>query len=77
VSNGLLLRSDVHRLFDLGYVTVTPSYRFRVSGSLMDDFHNGREYERFHDRRIHLPHTPTEQPSRELLDWHGQTVFRG
>ena len=24
VSNGILLRSDLHKLFDLGYVTVTP-----------------------------------------------------
>ena len=31
VQNGMLLRSDVHRLFDAGYVTVTPDYRFEVS----------------------------------------------
>jgi putative restriction endonuclease len=30
VSNGLPLRSDIHRLFDRGYVTVTPDYRFEV-----------------------------------------------
>jgi putative restriction endonuclease len=77
VNNGLLLRSDVHRLFDLGYVTVSPEYRFRVSSRLMDDYHNGREYERFEGRQIRLPHTPELQPSRELLDWHGQVVFRG
>ncbi len=32
VSNGLLLRSDLHRLFDLGYVTVTPELHLEVSG---------------------------------------------
>ena len=26
LSNGLLLRSDVHRLFDNGYVTIAPDY---------------------------------------------------
>lgn len=31
VQNGILLRSDVHTLFDLGYVTVTDRHRFRVS----------------------------------------------
>ena len=36
--NGLLLRADIHRLFDAGYVTVTPDYRFRVSHDLADDF---------------------------------------
>lgn len=30
VTNGLLLRSHIHCLFDLGYVTVTPEYRFKV-----------------------------------------------
>jgi len=29
--NGLLLRRDIHSLFDAGYVTVTPDYRFEVS----------------------------------------------
>jgi putative restriction endonuclease len=33
ITNGITLRSDIHRLFDLGYVTVTPDYRFRVSES--------------------------------------------
>jgi putative restriction endonuclease len=27
--NGLMLRRDIHSLFDVGYVTVTPEYRFR------------------------------------------------
>ena len=31
VRNGLLLRSDIHKLFDAGYVTVTPDYQFEVS----------------------------------------------
>jgi len=38
LSNGLLLRADIHRLYDAGYVTVTPDYRFRVSHDLADDF---------------------------------------
>ena len=29
VSNGILLRSDLHKLFDLGYVTVTPDLNLR------------------------------------------------
>ncbi|HVT59670.1 MAG TPA: HNH endonuclease [Thermoanaerobaculia bacterium] len=44
IDNGLLLRSDVHRLFDRGYVTVTPDYRVRVSHRLRDDFDNGEPY---------------------------------
>jgi putative restriction endonuclease len=43
VNNGLLLRSDVHRLFDAGYVTVTPDdHRFRVSSRLKTGLHPQR-----------------------------------
>jgi len=75
--NGLLLRADIHRLCDAGYVTVTPDYRFRVSRDLADDFHNGREYGRFAGRAITVPHALLDQPDRELLDWHSAEVFRG
>jgi len=77
VSNGLLLRADIHRLFDMGYVTVTPDYRFRVSERLMDDFHNGREYLRHGGELVAVPVNGADQPDRELLYWHGTTVFRG
>ena len=77
LSNGLLLRADIHRLYDAGYVTVTPDHRFRVSHDLADDFHNGREYERFAGRAITVPRAPIDQPNPELLDWHAAEVFRG
>ena len=75
--NGLLLRADIHRLYDAGYVTVTPDYRFRVSHDLAGDFHNGREYERFAGRAITVPRAPLDQPNREILEWHEAEVFRG
>ena len=34
LDNGLLLRSDVHRMFDLGYLSVDTRYRLRVSSLL-------------------------------------------
>ena len=75
--NGLLLRADVHRLYDAGYVTITPDHRFRVSHDLAEDFHNGREYERFAGRAISVPRTLMDQPDPQLLDWHSAVVFRG
>ncbi len=75
--NGLLLRADIHRLYDAGYVTVTPDIRFRVSHDLAEDFHNGREYERFAGRAITVPVALLDQPDPELLDWHRAEVFRG
>ncbi|MCL5735370.1 MAG: HNH endonuclease [Actinobacteria bacterium] len=55
VDNGLLLRSDLHRLYDRGYVTVTPDYVFRVGDSLRDDFKNGRSYYGLDGAKIPVP----------------------
>jgi putative restriction endonuclease len=70
-SNGLLLRSDVHTLFDSGYVTVTPDYRFKVSGRLETEWQNGKTYYAIEGRQIHLPNDAASRPDRELLVWHG------
>lgn len=77
VANGLLLRSDVHRLFDRGYVTVTPDYRFEVSHRLKDDYENGKTYYALHGSRIAVPRDECERPSPSLLGWHNQSVFAG
>jgi putative restriction endonuclease len=58
VTNGLLLRTDIHRLFDLGYVTVSEDGRFEVGRRLKEDFENGRHYYDMHGRRIFLPSAP-------------------
>jgi HNH endonuclease len=47
VSNGLLLHRDIHCLFDLGYVTVTPDRIFEVSQRIREEFENGRDYYAF------------------------------
>lgn len=77
VQNGLLLRSDIHRLFDRGYVTVTPDYTFQVGDRLRHDFKNGKSYYGLAGRKITLPKNPTAWPDRERLEWHGQRVFVG
>lgn len=77
VDNGLLLRSDLHRLYDRGYVTVTPDYIFRVSDRLRDEFQNGRSYYWLDGAKIAVPERELWQPKRELLEWHGEKVFRG
>ena len=42
--NGLLIRSDIHKLFDKGYVTITPDYTIEVSKRIKEEYENGREY---------------------------------
>lgn len=75
LTNGLLLRSDVHTLFDRGYVTVTPDYTFKVSGQLDADWRNGKVYYAFDNTRIHLPSRVEQRPDPALLEWHMETVF--
>ncbi len=75
IDNGLLLRSDIHRLYDRGYVTVTPDHRFEVSGRLKTDWNNGEPYYPMNGRTIEPPKDEAEWPSREFLERHADEVF--
>lgn len=75
VTNGLALRSDVHRLFDKGYVTVDESHRFVVSARLKADFENGRVYYELQGRELELPIDPSRRPSPNALARHREQVF--
>ena len=77
VSNGLLLRSDLHRLYDHGYVTVTTDYVFTVGDRLREEYKNGRSYYGLNGSRIALPRDPVLYPEQELLEWHQRQVFMG
>jgi len=77
VSNGILLRSDLHKLFDLGYVTVTLDLRLEVSPRLRTEWQNGREYYAHHGQQLRVqPADLASQPSREFLTWHNENRFR-
>ena len=75
VANGLLLRADLHILFDRGYVAVDDDYRFMVSPRLREDYHNGRDYYARNGQKILLPTEASEQPSREYLAWHRSYLY--
>jgi putative restriction endonuclease len=77
VANGLLFRSDIHRLFDKGYVGVTREHAFVVSRRLKDDFANGRSYYPLHGQVIRLPPRVVDRPDPRLLDWHLEKIYRG
>lgn len=76
ISNGLLLRRDLHALFDLGYVTVTPEGCFEVSRRIREDYQNGRHYYDLAGTRIALPASRHPAPDRASLEWHNAQVFR-
>jgi putative restriction endonuclease len=76
VQNGLILRTDLHRLYDGGYITVTPDHRLEVSRRLREEFDNGEEYYRMQGRSLTLPDAAALKPSPAALLWHAEHVFR-
>src|SRR5215813_13546366 len=77
VKNGILLRSDLHKLFDLGYVTVTPSLMLEVSPRLREEWENGREYYAYHGQQLKCrPAEVANLPGREYLQWHNENTFK-
>ena len=76
VDNGILLRSDVHTMFDRGYIGIDEEYRLRVSPRLRSEFGNGDEYYTKEGQVIALPSQLNNWPSVEFLTWHLEKVFR-
>ena len=76
LDNGLLLRKDLHALFDRGYVTVTPKLHIEVSKRIKEEFENGREYYRLHGQEMRPPAARHMYPASESLAWHNEKVFK-
>lgn len=76
-TNGILLRTDIHRLFDLGYVTVTEDSRFEVSRRLKEDFDNGRHYYELHGGQVEKPRPGFAPVSLDALRWHREARYLG
>ena len=75
--NGLLLRRDIHSLFDAGYVTVTPEFHFEVSRRIREEFDNGKHYYALHGQRIFVPESASQRPDAGALSWHNEHCFKG
>jgi putative restriction endonuclease len=75
VSNGLLLRRDVHMVFDAGYLTFDEDMRAVVSDRLRTEFNNGNEYRRLHGEKLRLPDNPAFAPDPDRMRWHREERF--
>jgi putative restriction endonuclease len=76
LSNGLLMRADLHILYDRGLIGVDPDYRIRVSGGIREQYLNGKVYYAHDGAELRsLPEDEALQPDRERLAWHMETVF--
>lgn len=70
VSNGLLLRADVHTLFDLGLLWINPAdLRIEISEVLRDS-----EYISIEGRSLYIPENEAERPSRPALEFRFNTI---
>ena len=78
VDNGLLLRSDLHRLFDRGLVTIEPErLTFHVSERIRDEYSNGRVYYELEGRPlVVLPERLEQRPNPAFLEHHRSVIFR-
>ena len=78
VCNGLLLRSDLHILFDKGYITVGEGYRIEVSRRIREEFSNGRDYYALHGQPLKVfPANEANRPAQRYLEWHQSNCFLG
>lgn len=75
VDNGLLLRSDVHTLFDRGYLGIDDRYRLQVSSRLRTDFGNGAEFYARSGTAIAVPERRADRPNADAVRWHMDTTF--
>lgn len=76
IQNGILLRSDIRRLLDAGYVTISCDYRLEVSRRIREEFENGRAYYALEGSFLNVPHSKELQPAPEYIRWHNEHLFR-
>ncbi len=74
INNGILLRSDLHKLFDSGYMTITTDLRIEVRKFIKEEYENGRDYYALHGKKlINLPSDTLDLPSNDEAEFHGFT----
>jgi hypothetical protein len=66
VRNGLLLRADIHTLFDLGLVAIDAGTRAVLIAPRL----RGTAYEELSGKALRVPKLAKMRPSNESLDWH-------
>lgn len=70
VQNGLLLRADLHTLFDRGLIAIdTKDFSIIVATQLQ-----ATEYRNLHKQRLRMPQKMLAQPNREALDQHKKSA---
>lgn len=77
ISNGILLRSDMHKLFDTGYLTITKDLVVEVSNRIKEEFQNGKEYYQYHGKNLlYLPNRFDDRPNAKYIEWHNENIYK-
>jgi putative restriction endonuclease len=63
VQNGLLLRVDLHRLYDNRLLFIDREYLIHVSSLITSQF-----YRQYHGQKIRIPNSLSDRPSAEALE---------
>ncbi|WDV44091.1 HNH endonuclease [Clostridiaceae bacterium M8S5] len=71
VRNGILLRSDLHKLFDEGLITIGTNYNIILSDKLKSN-----QYKQYSNRSIRLPKNKIDYPNSLALKYHNRYIFR-
>ncbi|MDN7925247.1 HNH endonuclease [Burkholderia vietnamiensis] len=66
ISNGLLLRTDLHTLFDLGLLAIAPGTGTVVIAATL----RSTEYGALHGKKLRLPSVFKDRPSKDALALH-------
>jgi len=77
IDNGLLLRKDLHALFDAGYLTIGSDLRIVVSRRIREDYENGRDYYALAGHSLRVPADPQARPNATFLQWHAAERYLG
>ena len=72
VVNGILLRADIHTLFDLGLIAID----HRSMEVLVHKSIESSEYHKFHGRKLRIPLDSMKSPSRKALKFHFDNSFQ-
>jgi hypothetical protein len=70
VTNGLLLRADLHNLFDSYLLSIDPSnLSIQVSSKIQSSSHHGE----FHGKTIFVPNSESMRPNYQAMERHFET----
>jgi hypothetical protein len=72
ITNGLLLRADLHTLFDLGWISIQESSMTVIVHPALQS----SEYNQWHGIPLRLPVNPAHRPSSAALAWHRTNLSR-